>query len=532
MRAEREYRWWQRGVIYEVYPRSFKDSDGDGVGDLDGMTEKLDYFTWLGIDAIWLCPIFRSPMADFGYDVSDYTDIEPVFGDLDAFDRLLREAHARGLKVILDFVPNHTSDQHPWFIESRSSRQSEKRDWYIWRDPAPGGGPPNNWQSTFGGSAWELDDASGQYYYHAFLKQQPDLNWRNPAVQAAMLDVMRFWLLRGVDGFRIDVIWHLVKDETFRENPENPEYLHGMPEHRRVLPIFNVDQPEVHQVISRMRRLAEEFGDRVLIGEIYLPIERLVLYYGSAGDGVHLPFNFHLLSTEWSPTAIAGLIERYEAALPPSGWPNWVLSNHDRPRIASRIGSEYARLAAMLLLTLRGTPTLYYGDELGLENVPMSASEVQDPYELNVPGHGLGRDPVRTPMQWDGTPNAGFTTGKPWLRLSDDHRSVNVASQSRDPKSILSLHRTLLHARREELTLQVGSYRTVLADENVLAFERRYGDAAFLVILNFSRDSTRFEIETGRRHVILVTTEMDRNGESIGGALDLRPGEGIVLEVA
>jgi alpha-glucosidase len=361
--SERAEVWWRDGIFYQIYPRSFQDSNADGIGDLKGIIGRLPYLRELGIDAIWLSPIFPSPMADFGYDIADYTGIDPLFGAMGDFEALAEAAHAGGLKIILDLVPNHTSDQHPWFIESRSSRDNPKRDWFLWRDPRPDGGPPNNWLSEFGGSAWEYDAATGQYYYHAFLAQQPDLNWRNPAVSEAVHDVMRFWLNKGIDGFRVDVIWHLIKDAEFRDNPPNPDFQPGRLPHEKVLPLHSADQPEVHDVIARMRRVIDEFDDRVLIGEIYLPPQRLVAYYGNNLAGAQLPFNFALLSAPWNARAIEKIIADYEAALPAGAWPNWVLGNHDRPRVASRVGPDQARIAAMLLLTLRGTPTLYYGDE-------------------------------------------------------------------------------------------------------------------------------------------------------------------------
>ena len=302
--------WWQSAVLYQTYPRSFQDTNGDGVGDLPGIVARLPYLAELGVDALWLSPIFVSPMADFGYDISDYTAIDPLFGNMGDFDALLAAAHALGLKVLLDFVPNHTSDRHPWFVDSRASRAAEKRDWYIWRDCRPGGGPPNNWLSEFGGPAWTFDAASGQYYYHAYLAAQPDLNWRNGQVRAAMHDVMRFRLRRGVDGFRVDVIWHLIKDEAFRDNPPNAEFRAGEPPHRRLLPLYSADRPEVHDVIRGLRAVIDEFPERVLIGEVYLPVERVVAYYGRDLSGVHLPFNFSLLETPWQPSTIAQLIDR------------------------------------------------------------------------------------------------------------------------------------------------------------------------------------------------------------------------------
>lgn len=483
--GSREHHWWQSGVIYQVYPRSFMDCNGDGIGDLQGITSRLDYLAWLGVDALWLSPICPSPMADFGYDVSDYKGVDPTFGTLNDFTKLLSRAHDLGLKVILDFVPNHTSDQHPWFTDSRASRSSPRRDWYIWRDPAPDGGPPNNWLSVFGGSAWEWDEGTGQYYYHAFLKQQPDLNWRNPSVEQAMLDAMRFWLELGVDGFRLDVIWHLVKDSEFRDNPPNPYYQDGQPKNWSLRDIYTTDRPEIHSVIAGMRCLSNSYTDTLLIGEIFLPFERLMTYYGNGGpdEGLHLPFNFHLLYTPWNAEAVGGLVKRYEASLPPHAWPNWVLGNHDRPRLASRLSPEQARVAAMLLLTLRGTPTLYYGDELGMQDVPIPPYLAQDPVEKSMPGQG--RDPERTPMQWDGSlPYAGFSHNTPWLPLSGDYQTVNVASQSRKPDSILNLYRELLCLRRKEPALSVGGYRPVEVEGNVLAYLREKDASRWLVALN------------------------------------------------
>jgi len=526
------HEWWQRGIIYQIYPRSFMDSNGDGVGDLPGILRKLDYLAWLGVDAIWLSPIYPSPMADFGYDISDYCDIHPLFGTLADFDALLKETHRRGMKVVLDFVPNHTSDQHPWFIESRSSRQSPKRDWFIWRDPAPDGGPPNNWLSNFGGGAWELDRATRQYYYHAFLKEQPDINWRNPAVREAMHDVLRFWLDRGVDGFRVDVIWHIVKDDQFRDNPRNPGYRPGQNPHHEYLATYTADQPEVHDIIAEMRDVLDAYPGRMMVGEIYLPVERLVTYYGEGGEGVHMPFNFQLITLPWNAHTIAGAVQSYESALPAYGWPNWVLGNHDNPRIASRIGRAQARVAAMLLLTLRGTPTLYYGDEIGMHDVPIPRKLVQDPFEKNVPGMGLGRDPERTPMQWDKGRAAGFTTARPWLPVAEDSRTVNVAAQREDSTSILMLYRRLIALRRAEPALSVGDYGPVMAGEDVIAYRRQEGPRQFLVVLNLGGGSQTVSLpsnmELGR---LLLSTHLDREGERVGPAINLRADEGVLVEV-
>jgi alpha-glucosidase len=525
--------WWQTGVIYQIYPRSFLDRNGDGIGDLRGIAARLDYLVDLGVGAIWISPIFASPMADFGYDISDYNSIDPLFGTMADFDALIKAAHGRDLKVILDFVPNHTSDQHPWFQQSRTSRDSPKRDWYIWRDPAQPTVAPNNWLSEFGGSAWEFDELTGQYYYHAFLARQPDLNWRNPAVRSAMHEVMRFWLRKGVDGFRVDVIWHLVKDDQYRDNPINPEFRLGDPPIRRVLPLYTTDRPEVHEFIAAMRRVIDEFDDRVLIGEIYLPIERLTAYYGRDLSGVHLPFNFSLIGARWQAQSIAKLIDQYEAALPPGGWPNWVLGNHDRPRIASRVGPDQARVAAMLLLTLRGTPTIYYGDEIGMQQVPISPEQIRDPLEKNVPGQGLGRDGARTPLQWDGGKSAGFTTVTPWLPVAANYARQNIAEQSRDPGSIYRLYRRLVALRREQPALRQGSYRPIAANGDLLLYTREFEGDRIFVVLNLGSKPTAVAVPTGSpAGQLLVSTFGDRDGELIRETTDIRANEGLVVKLS
>jgi alpha-glucosidase len=519
--------WWKHGVIYQVYPRSFLDTNGDGIGDLEGITRRLDYLAWLGVDAIWISPIYPSPMADFGYDISDYCNIDPVFGDLEDFARLLGEAHRLGIKVILDLVPNHTSDQHPWFLDSRSSRSSRKREWYIWRNAQPDGGPPNNWMSNFGGSAWAWDETTGQFYYHAFLREQPDLNWRNPDVRSALYAVMHFWLDLGVDGFRIDVLWHLMKDAAFRDNPTNPGYAPGQPDINRFLQVHSADQPEVAQVITEMRGVVEAYPERVLIGEIYLPLERLVAYYGEKLAGVHLPFNFQLLFTAWQASSVAALIDEYEQALPACAWPNWVLGNHDQKRVATRIGSRQARIAAMLLLTLRGTPTLYYGDEIGMIDVPIPPRAVQDPWGRREPGLGLGRDPQRTPMQWSGSLSAGFTDGTPWLPIAAGYPHANVAIEKQDPASILTLYRNLVGLRRCSPALTCGSYRAVALGQNVLAYERFEGDERLFVVLNFDGEPKELTLPSWSRAQVLLST--DNQPPVVSSPFVLRPDEGVII---
>jgi alpha-glucosidase len=526
--------WWQHHVIYQIYPRSFQDSNGDGVGDLNGIVKRLDYLKNLGVRTIWITPIYPSPMADFGYDISDYTSVHPIFGNMNDFDRLLNEVHQREMKLLLDLVPNHTSDKHPWFIESRSSRDNPKRNWYVWHDGSPDDGPPNNWRAAFGGSAWQWDVATQQYYYHAFLKEQPDLNWRNPDVQHAVFEVMRFWLKKGVDGFRIDVLWHLIKDEQFRDNPVNPDYLPYMATCDELLPLYSTDQYEVHDVVKKMRALLNGFGDRVMIGEIYLPINKLVAYYGVDNSGVHLPFNFQLITLPWSAQKISVAIQEYEAAIPPGGWPNWVLGNHDQPRIASRVGPAQARVAAVLLLTLRGTPTIYYGDEIGMRDVPIPRAEVQDPQGLNMPDKNLSRDPSRTPMQWSGDENAGFSSNRPWLRLDRNFKKNNVIGQEADDQSMLSLYRKLIALRNSEDSLRFGAYHPAHSDHQIVSFIRSgpNGDS-FLIVLNLTSRIAYFgSADLRLEGVIEVCTSTELEGQPVKDLFALSGDEAVVIRLA
>ena len=502
--------WWRSAVIYEIYPRSFQDSNGDGIGDLDGIIQRLDYLVKLGVNAIWVAPIYRSPMADFGYDVADYCDLDPIFGAMEDFDRLLTEAHRRNLKVILDFVPNHSSDQHPWFIESRSSRESAKRDWYLWRDE------PNNWMGNFGGSGWEWDVGTNQYYYHSFLKEQPDLNWRNPAVRTAMYDALRFWLNKGVDGFRVDVMWLLIKDDQYRDNPLDN------------LPVYNSDRPEVHEVVAEMRAVIDSYSERVLIGEIYLPLKNLMIYYGQNLSGANLPFNFLLLQSPWNAQAVGEIISEYMSMLPSEAWPNWVLGNHDNPRIATRVGLSQVGIAAMLLFTLPGTLTLYYGDEIGMANALIPPEEIQDPAEKRQPGIGMGRDPERTPMTWDGSETAGFTRGRPWLPLVADHRVVNVEAEEADRASILNLYRKLIALRRAYPILVGGELRSITSSGDLLSYERAAGNERLMIFLNFGESPIRVNAESGS---VLAGTPSRRGADRVDSFVELKGSEGLVVKV-
>jgi alpha-glucosidase len=527
--------WWQTGVVYQVYPRSFQDTDGDGVGDLPGITARLDHVVRLGADAIWVSPFYPSPMKDFGYDVSDYTGVDPLFGTLADFDRLLAAAHARGLRLIVDWVPNHTSDRHPWFEESRRSRDDPRREWYVWRDPKPDGSPPNNWLASFGGPAWTWDARTRQYYLHSFLPEQPDLDWRNPTVRHTMLSTLEFWLDRGVDGFRIDCAHAVMKDPALRDNPPAPPHHRAfhkdMGAYGTQLHLHDRSHPDTHGVYRDVRRLLDAHGrerPRVSIGEIHLfELREWVSYYGAELDELHMPFNFTLLGIPWTAAAVRRTVDAMEAALPAGAWPNWVLGNHDEDRIASRVGEAGAPAAMVLLLTLRGTPTIYQGDELGLSNVPIPPERAQDPWGKRVAG--LGRDPARTPMPWDRGPNAGFTAPgvEPWLPLGPDATTRNVEAQEEDPVSPLALTRRLLAVRRARPALHRGGYRGVDAPEGVFAFERAHAEDRVLVLLSF--EDREAAVPLGERAgEVLVSTHAGAAPRA-GGTYALRAREGVVI---
>jgi alpha-glucosidase len=521
--------WWRRAVIYEIAPVSFQDSNGDGRGDLRGLIDRVPYLEWLGIEAVWLTPIYPSPMLDLGYDIVEFCDVDPSFGTLDDVDRLLAVLHARGIRLILDFVPNHTSDKHPWFVESRGTRASAKRDWYLWADPAPNGGPPTNWLSRFGGSAWQWDEATGQYYHHTFLLEQPDLNWRNPAVRAAMADVLRFWLRRGVDGFRVDAGAVLAKDALLRDEPADPEADESVPPPQRQRHVFTDDRPEAMTWLEEIRSVIDEFDQRLLAGEVQGKTDRIGHFYDAARPRLHLPLNFVLLDTPWDALSLQANIDAYLRAVPPSGWPDWVIGGHDKQRVAGQLGQAQARVLAMLLLTLRGTPFFFAGDELGMEPVPIPSSRVRDPFEKLVPGYGLNRDPERTPMRWTAGHAGGFTTGVPWLPAGPDVAQRNVESLQADPRSLLWLYRHLIALRRREPALTVGAYEPLRSRNDVLAYKRRHEGTELLVALNTTHEPRRLAWHGGG--TLLLSTHLDRTAQRVEGPMQLRAGEGIIVKV-
>jgi alpha-glucosidase len=514
-----------------------RDGNGDGIGDLQGLIDSLDYLgETLGVDAIWTGPFFRSPLLDQGFDIRDYTDVEPVFGDLETFDRLIEAAHARGLKIIVDYVPNHTSDEHPWFVESRGSRDNPKRDWYTWRDPGPGGGPPNNWTSEAGGSSWSLDEATGQYYLHSHLPQQPDLNWRNPEVREAMLDVLRFWMERGADGIRIDVAHMLMKDPELRDNPPAPEghtnpYDIQSADFHTQLHVHDRRHPDTHVVLAEIRSVLDEYGGRLAIGEIEaMGWDAWAEYFGAELDSLHLPFAFKLIETPWQAGELAETIAGLEASVPEGGWPILALGNHDRPRLATRLGRAQARVAGVLLLTMRGTPMFLYGDELGLVDQEVPRERQRDYFGLS--GRGVTRDPTRTPMPWSGGPNGGFSPAPEedlWLPVSAEYESINIEAQLADPDSHLNLYRRLIALRRESSALRQGRYALVeQATADCLVYTRSSYDDAKLIALNLSANPQRLELAAAG--TIAISTHLAREGERVAGTLALGGDEAVVID--
>jgi alpha-glucosidase len=514
-------------VIYEIAVISFQDSDGDGKGDLPGLIGRVGYLEWLGVDAVWLTPIYPSPMLDFGYDVSDFCAVHRLLGTMADFDRLVETLHRRNIRLILDFVPNHTSDTHPWFDESRASRHNPKCDWYLWAEPGPDGGPPNNWLSRFGGSAWRWDERRQQYYYHAFLLEQPDLNWRNPEVRRAMAEVLRFWLRKGVDGFRVDASAVLIEDELLRDDPPDPEAA-GRPPPQRLKRIFTDDRPEAMTCIEEMRSTVDEFEDRVLAGEVQGEMDRIGHFYSENGhERFQLPLNFALVDSSWDALSLQGVIDAYLRAIPEKAWPDWVIGGHDKRRMASKIGQSQSRILAMLIMTLRGTAILFAGDELGAERVPIPQELVQDPFEKLVPGYGLDRDPERAPIRWDASPAGGFTDGEPWLPLDREER--NVEALQADEHSLLWLYRWLIRLRRSERALVSGEQKPMRSRNDILLYTRRLGADELLVALNLVHQPRRLDWKG--EGTLLLSTHLDRKEERLTCPTLLRPDEGIILKL-
>lgn len=529
MRAQES--WIQGAVIYQIYPRSFYDSNSDGVGDLQGIIEKLDHLggtpNSLGVNAVWISPFYTSPMADFGYDVADYCGVDPLFGSLDDFKLLLKEARKRNIKVLIDFVPNHSSDKHLWFKESRSSKTNPKRDWYIWRDPAPDGEPPNNWRSVMGSHAWTRDKKTGQYYLHTFLANQPDLNWDNPEVREAMKSAMRFWLDLGVDGFRVDAVPFMSKDHDLKDDPVNPR-THLETEYNFVLHRNSRDGPQLFDWLNEMADVLKEYPQRYMITEGYPDtlkgVDYYFKYYNAVDAIISTPFSFEGLHLSWKVHSWRQFIDKYQAAMQPGHQPIYNLGNHDKPRLATRIDRPAARTAAMMLLTLPGIPFVYYGDEIGMTDVHVPKELLQDPA---IEEDGTNRDPQRTPMQWDDAENAGFSTGSPWLPVSINHKEVNVKAQQQDKASFLSLYKKLIHLRNTSDVLRKGQYRSLDLGSDIFGFVREYDGEKLIVLLNFVADRVTLRHSEITGKVLLSTYCDQRHSKKL---TSLRPHEGIIIQ--
>jgi alpha-glucosidase len=522
-------RWWHGGVFYQIYPRSYADSDGDGAGDLPGIISRLDYLAELGITGIWLSPITVSPDRDWGYDVADYRDVDPDFGTLDDLATLVREAKARGIRILLDLVPNHTSDQHPWFVDARRGRDAAHRDWYVWADPAADGGPPNNWVSIFGGSAWELDEPSGQYFLHNFELEQPDLNWWNEEVRNAFDEIVRYWWDRGIAGFRIDVCNMMIKDALLRDNPPATAADPIDQQLMGVKAVYNSDRPEAHDILRRWRGLADAYDPvRLLIGETNVEtLPALMQFYGDGRNELHGGFNFVFLNAPLEAGAMRAIVEEVEATLPQGSWPLWTGSNHDVSRLATRwAGGDPAkvRCALLLLLTLRGTPFLYQGDEIGLTDGPIEQSDLRDRVGIRYWPYYKGRDPERTPMPWTDTPGGGFTEAgvTTWLPMADP-AACNVDDQRHDPDSILAFTRRVIALRTGSDDVAVGAYRSLPSPDGTWVFAR---GRATVVALNLSDSDHEIEDLSGS---ILLASERAREGATVERRLALAPWSGVVL---
>lgn len=494
--------WWKTTVIYQCYPRSFRDSNGDGNGDLNGIRDKLGYLNHLGVNAVWLNPIFTSPQRDNGYDIANYTTVDPLYGTMTDLKMLLKEIHSKGMHLILDLVPNHTSDQHPWFVESRSSVDNPRRDWYIWANGSSDGGPPNNWLSLFGGSAWTFDSATNQYYLHQFSVFQPDLNYHNHDVRQAMEDVIKFWFDFGVDGFRIDAVIFLLEDPELQDEPVNPHFndtancsggSNSSVCYDSLIHNLTENYPGIHEIIRSWRKISDSYTHRFFVGETYDPVDTVMTYYGENNDEFHFPFNFLLLSNkEWTGTVVSDKVSQWMDAMPKGAWPNWVLGNHDNPRIANKAGFYLTRALNVLLLTLPGTPTTYYGEEIFMTDVYVPPAKRHDKYQ--------DRDKERTPMQWNNETNAGFTTSGtvPWLPVSDNYTTYNVATEASNMTSMLSLYERLVRLISTQEAFLFAEYRPVLNTTDIFAYHRYHSGSKneYIIVINFSETNSTADLSS------------------------------------
>ena len=523
--------WPKNAVIYQIYPRSFKDSNNDGIGDLGGIIEKVDYIKGLGVDAVWLSPIYMSPQKDFGYDVSDHKNIDPIFGTTEQFKELVEKLHANDIKMVMDFIPNHTSSKHEWFKESRTSRTNPKRDWYIWADPKPDGTPPNNWLSAFGGSAWELDKMTNQYYYHAFDEDQPDLNWRNPEVKKEMFGIMKFWLDHGVDGLRVDAVDYLIEDKGLEDEPINIDYEDNFNQYTHLALIHTCtrNQPESITILKEMAAIFQEYKAKFMVTEAVTGLPQLIGMYKVVDWHSFQPFNFSLISLPWLAEPHKEFIDAYEENLDDHYLPCYVTGNHDKPRVVTRIGEKQSRNAAILLFTLRGNTFIYNGEEIGMTNGEIPIELETDTYDIHSPGLGLGRNGERTPMHWDSTKNAGFTKGNPWLPIAQNYKEINVETEQDNEKSMLSFYKELIRLKKTHPALSFGEYIPLPTPaDNVFAFVRRHKNEKILVVVNF--DDNEKVINLDYHGKVILNSFSERGQELLSFSnFKLRGDEGIII---
>ncbi len=534
--------WSRNAVVYQIYPISFKDSNEDGKGDLAGILEKLDYLNGaqnsqnsLGINAVWLCPFYPSPMLDFGYDVENFVGVDPIFGNLEIFERLVSELHKRNIKIIIDFVGNHTSDKHAWFAESRGTRDNPKRDWYIWRDGDPHGGPPNNWVSVFSGSAWELDRTTNQYYFHSFLKEQPDLNWRNPEVCEAMAEVIDFWVGKGVDGFRIDAFLHFIEDKLMRDDPINPLYNKNNDDsYNTLVHTHSIGNPDRMNIVAGFfKKTLGRHPDIVIVSEAYVSPKDIHRLQNIIGCDRFTVFNFNFINRKWDALEYKKIIDEYLLNPPKDFLPNFVFGNHDVSRLASRVGEAEARVTAFLQFTLPGMLFVYYGDELGMTNAKIPHDAIKDFIAKIFVGLHDGRDPERTPMQWDDSPHAGFSAQKPWLPVNDNYKTMNVAREERDPNSMWSLYKNLINLRQKTEAFRLGEYIPLNSSSpSVFSFEIRYGSERYFMAANFG-DSIERELlpSNSRDPVMIFSTAAKLSTKTLPLSIELMPFEGYAVKI-
>ncbi len=531
-------RWYNNATIYHLYLLSFYDSNDDGYGDFGGLIKKLDYLKGgeqsLDVDAVWISPFQKSPMKDWGYDISDYYQIDPIFGTMEDFKKFIQESKKRNLKIIMDFVANHTSTKHPWFQEPKSSINNPKRDWYIWKDPQKDGSPPNNWLSVFGGSAWTFDSKTGQYYLHSFLSDQPDLNWRNAEVIEEMKKVLEFWVDLGVDGFRIDAMYYLLKDPDFKDDPLNPNYQVGKDDpYNKLLHVNSQGNKDLFNTVGFLCDFLSKYEDKLIVSEAYLNVSDMVDSYRACDAGSHIPFNFNLIGIPWDAIEYKKFVDEFEASLSKNDLPNYVLGNHDRSRVVARLGEKRARIAALLTFTLRGISFIYQGEEIGMDDGEISKEEIKDPFEIKVPGMNLGRDKERTPLHWNQEENAGFSKVKPWLPVSDKYLKNNIESQLKTKDSFINLYKFLIKYKKDNKVLKFGNYVPIeIKNPHLFCFIREHESKQILVVINFSDQMQYLDFDKKTSAKLIANSFFDTDPKNIAlNGFEVRGDEAVIFEL-